>query len=417
MVTPIQIVQAAAPQSRKLRRPQHSFNLRQKPFAIQPFMIAPVLPGETMENLLLQARVVSDPIKNPLIGWWTEFYVFYVKHRDLNERDKITAMHLNAAEDVSSLRVDAGGSVVNYTFPLGMAWTRMCLQRVTETYFRNEGETWNGNLIASMPAASVQQDSWLDSVKNEDDVPAGHAPDDLPGEGDASYTPVPGFETQYAQWQHMRALKVTDATFEDYLKSFGVNVPAAQQVEDHKPELLRYVRDWTYPSNTVEPSTGVPSSACSWAISERADKARFFSEPGFIFGVWVTRPKVYISKQKGSVSGLLDNAYGWLPAVMDAEPYTSLKRSLAAAGPLAGNITDDYWVDLRDLFMYGEQFVNFALTATDAGLVGLPTTAMQKRYPLEADVNALFAGTTPPALIKCDGRVDMSIRSRLRDLT
>ena len=54
---------------RVMRRPVHTFQLRQRPFAITPFMIAPVLPGETMKNLLLQSRAVTDPIKNPLVGW------------------------------------------------------------------------------------------------------------------------------------------------------------------------------------------------------------------------------------------------------------------------------------------------------------------------------------------------------------
>ena len=74
----------AAPRvGRKLRSPIHRFHLRHYPFQLQPFMLAPVIPGETMKNLLLQARVVTDPIKNGLIGWWQEYYFFYVKHRDL----------------------------------------------------------------------------------------------------------------------------------------------------------------------------------------------------------------------------------------------------------------------------------------------------------------------------------------------
>jgi hypothetical protein len=70
--------------------------------------IAPVLPGETMKNLLLQARVVSDPIKNPLIGWWCEFYFFYVKHRDLDDRDVFTEMMVNPATTTSSLNEATG---------------------------------------------------------------------------------------------------------------------------------------------------------------------------------------------------------------------------------------------------------------------------------------------------------------------
>ena len=74
--------------SRSGRRPQHTFQLRHKPWVVQPFMIAPVLPGDTMKNLLLQARAVSSPVKNPLIGWWLEYYFFYVPHRSLTYSGK-----------------------------------------------------------------------------------------------------------------------------------------------------------------------------------------------------------------------------------------------------------------------------------------------------------------------------------------
>lgn len=93
----------------------------------------------------------------------------------------------------------------------------------------------------------------------------------------------------------MRVLKVFDVSFEDYLRAQGVKPAMKEPEELYKLELIRYVRDWTYPSNIVDPVTGVPLSACSWSIFERADKARFFVEPGFIFAVQVIRPKVYLS--------------------------------------------------------------------------------------------------------------------------
>ena len=77
-----------APRSQRVpRRPQHTFYLRQVPFTIQPFMIAPVIPGETLQNLSFQARCVTMPVKNPIIGWWCEYYFFYVKLTDLDDRE------------------------------------------------------------------------------------------------------------------------------------------------------------------------------------------------------------------------------------------------------------------------------------------------------------------------------------------
>ena len=65
--------------SRKSRRPSHPFQLRHMPWQIQPFLIAPVLPGETLKNILLQSRAVTKPIKNGIVGWWMEYHFFYVK--------------------------------------------------------------------------------------------------------------------------------------------------------------------------------------------------------------------------------------------------------------------------------------------------------------------------------------------------
>ena len=92
-----------APTTRRvMRHPQHPFQLRTRPYQVASFFIAPVLPGETLKNLLLQARVVSDPVKSPLIGWWAEYYFFYVKHRDLDGRDDFVAMMLDPSKDMSS---------------------------------------------------------------------------------------------------------------------------------------------------------------------------------------------------------------------------------------------------------------------------------------------------------------------------
>lgn len=82
---PVGLAPAYQRSDRRARRPQHTFNIRWRPFQIQPFVLAPVLPGETLKNALIQAQIWSDPLgvamKNS--GWWLECFLFYVKHRDL----------------------------------------------------------------------------------------------------------------------------------------------------------------------------------------------------------------------------------------------------------------------------------------------------------------------------------------------
>lgn len=403
--------QPLSPSGRKTRSPEHTFQIRHKPWIIQPMMIAPVLPGETFKNLLLQSRVVSDPVRNPLIGWWIEYYFFYVKLRDLAAREKYEMMMLDGEQTSTTLGgLNAAAKVATYHNDANSPdYVQQCLDTVVEWYFRADGE--GAHDLDSMPLAAVNRTDWLDSVINDADFVA---PIDVNVDGPDAGTDIQASEVDIAlrTWQLLRAQQLTEMSFEDYLATFGVNV---QREAPHMPELIRYMKEWTYPTNTIDPVTGAPSSAISWSVQERADKDRFLREPGFLFGVSVARPKIYMSNMKGAAVELLDRATTWLPAIMRDDAYTSLKKVAAGSGPLS-SVTDSYWVDVKDLFLYGDQFVNFDLATTDAGLVALPTNALDKRYATEAMINGLFKADAAD-LIKQDGVVRLSILGSLTDTT
>jgi len=390
---------------RVMRRPSHSFQIRHRPWQLQPFALAPVLPGETLKNALLQARVVTDPIRNPLIGWWYEMYLFYVKHRDMPDSAHFQNMVLQYGYDVSPAH--SAARVETYHPGGAIDWADQCLRAVVPHYFRDDGEATNAATIGNLPAAKLNGMSWLDSVMLDSDTVKGGT---IAGGSTAEAT-----DLLLKQFELMRDMKLTTMTYEEFLRTYGVRAQLAEP--DNKPELIRYVRDWNYPSNTVNPTDGTPTSACSWAIAERADKDRYFSEPGFVFGVAVARPKVYVNKQIGAAAGVLNDAMTWLPAILNHEPQTSLKRFTQTTGPLAGLATQPYWVDVRDLFTYGDQFVNFALTATDAGMVALPTAGMQKKYPSAADADALFVTAASRNLVRADGVLSLTVAGTQRDHT
>lgn len=136
------------PQGRTNRRPRHNFNVRFRPHEITPFLIAPVLPGETMRNAVIQMRAVTDPVKFPLVGWWLEGYLFYVKLRDLVAGPTYEAMMLDPTTDVSSLRHPTG-SYETYVADDDMNYVSQCLRRIVEEYFRAEGEAWDGYVIGA----------------------------------------------------------------------------------------------------------------------------------------------------------------------------------------------------------------------------------------------------------------------------
>ncbi len=400
-----------APAGRVLRRPQHPFHLRQKAWQITPFLLAPVLPGETMKNLLLQSRVVTDPIKNSMIGWWIEYFIFYVKHRDMANRSDYESMMLDPNYDISA-RFSAA-RIKHYHYGTTINWVDECLITVVDNYFRDEGEGVYTFALDGEPVASINDQSWLDSVINQADLPDQAEVDIVVGVDDKiTATEIEG---AMRQWEFLRSSNMTNMSYEDFLATYGVR-PAS--VDHHRPELIRFIREWTYPSNTIDPASGAATSACSWAVAERADKNRFFPEPGFIFGVCLARPKVYKQPQLGSAAGLLTDAFSWLPAIMLDDPATSLKLVAQGTGPLPLN-TDagGYVVDVRDIFLYGDQFVNFVLTDTDANLIGLPTIALQKRYPIEADADELFVTPATADLIRQDGIVSLSIAGMQVDAT
>ena len=380
---------------RQVRMPEHTWHLRTEAWQIQPFLIAPVIPGETMRNITLQGRAVTDPLKNPLIGWWKEYYLFYVKLTDLDDRDDLKSLMLDFDHVMTSTALHQNADdIPNYFYGdvtfTGLNWVEQCQKRVVEEYFRNEGEAWDTYTINSVPAASIAKQNWLDSVTADSGITAEDI--DMTDVGSPGGTAVTTQEVEESmrQWYMQSTAGLTNMSYEDWLRSFGVSAPQAEP--SYRPELIRYLKEWTYPTNTVDPTDGDPSSACVWSISERADKDRYFSEPGFIFGVTVARPKVYLSNQEGAAVRYLENAYGFLPAILSHDTRTSLLEQASGQTPLSV-ASGAYWVDVRDLYLYGDQFVNFALTATDAGMVALPSAALQKRYAADADADAMFVGT------------------------
>lgn len=402
---------------RKIRRPQHTFQLRTRPWQIQPMLLAPVLPGETMRNLLLQSRVITDPIKNRHLGWWKEYYFFYVKHRDLEQRAEYESMVLDHTWTKANVDVTAN-NLKTYVYADGthtrIDWAAQCLDRIVEEYFRDEGEDASAFDVDGLPLASIGNErGFWHSAQNEASVTFRDV--SISTAGDDAFT-LGELDDAMRTFNALRADGAVAMDYEDYLGTYGIRTPAKEEI--HRPELIRFTRNWQFPISAIDPADGSAASAVQWSIVERADKDRMFKEPGFVFGVTVTRPKVYLSRQFGNGAQLLDTLYSWLPAIMSDDPNTSLKL-VADGGSPTGDVTDagGVWVDVKDLFLYGDQFVNFALSETDAGFVALPTAALNKRYVSSTDMDGLFSAASPANQIREDGIVTLMIAGRQQDTT
>lgn len=433
----VQVAPAIRGQKRAQRRPQHRFSLQFRPYQVQPFAIAPVLPGETLRNMLLQARFLTDPLQPvmKLTGWWCEQYYFYVKHRDLgtnaftagDARNLLTNMVLNPATDVSTLKT-AAVSNWNYTFNGAMDFVTMCTGRVVDEYFRDPGEAWNDadKILANVPMAAIYgmglQDALerltLDSAKRTDE---------------SSYNLISGdgvlhpreMDMRLQHWQALRDAGLMQMDYNDFVKTYGAETREDENSPNlHRPELLRYERAWQYPTNIVQASTGVPSVAVAWQIADRVDKDFRFNEPGFIIAFVCCRPKLYLGNQEGALVGVMDTGQYWLPALTNDNYELAYKKYTGGTGPLkstfAATPANDYWLDIRDLFLNGDQFINYA-PAGVPGIAALPLTTAtvgssgpMRRYMTSAQIDALFNAAAPANHIYGDGVLHLTIAGQQR---
>lgn len=407
---------------RGIRRPTHTWKVKNPPFCFQPIVVAPVLPGETLKNARFSARAVTDPVNDRLGGWWLEHYWFYVPMSAIDELTGTakgifldggtTLAAAYTRGDVNYLKDDAGPAS-------SYDWLEQCLRAIINRWFRDEADTYatSSSVFTGAPPGDskwykVKADppGWMDSlrlqsVEETDDVTIIDA-------ATADVLHASELEVAMRQWELLRYQGLTQQTYEEYLQTYRVRVPVEPGVG--QVELLRYSRAWQYPSNTVVPTTGAVTTAVSWSVNESADKDRFFREPGFLIGGTCARPKVFFAKQTSYMASVMVDAFAWLPATLWEDSKVGI-RSLAA-----DQLVKDFGVvaraDVRDLLMYGDQFVggSIALTATTKSMVNLPTTT-NRLFPPDADIKALFVDTTTNYLVEQDGRVDFTIATSVKD--
>lgn len=409
---------------RQTRRPQHPFNLVTKPYQIQPCAIAPVLPGETLDHCLLQSQVWSDPLATGMknIGWWCEYWGFYVRHSALSGWEANTGtglgekliqmMTLN-----SSLAAfqNASGNAWSYCYPGAIDYVLECTKQCVGAFFRDEGEQWDVVLVDNVPLAQIYGAGRSDAF-DKLTLAANYQDRSV-----AMPTDVGQLDDAIVQWMSLRDAGLVSMDYDDWMKTYGSSgapIEAPDSPRFHRPELLFHDRDFTYPTNTVEPTTGVPVTAAGWRRAVESRKRFFFDQPGWIIVFNCVRPKVYLGNQQGSVAGAMQAQSDWLPAVLNNHHDIGHKQftdpGVGGTGPLSNVMTANYYIDIRDLLNYGDQFVNYATPASGATgvpFVALPAATASRRYPANnAAVMAFFTDTTN-GRFRQDGMLSFSIKT------
>ena len=380
---------------RQMRYPEQPFAIKCEPYEIRPCCMLPVLMGETVKELDIKSVTETDALASRSLGAWIERHYFYVKLRDLEARDQLSAMILGTDTDISDLNRAADN--VTYHAGAGPDFVYACLEAVVNNYFRHDGETIadHQHATTNCPLAKVAAGPYrtgvLDSMQKESDLAA--------DTGSIPTGEMTALQQAIVAYQQAIQQSLVQMTFEDYLAMGGVRLA---QDESHIPEHIGMVKEWTLPATGVDQNSGTTQSVWFWKLQNQLLGGRnriFCEEPGFIFGVQVIRPKIYLSKQTSDMSALMVDLYKWLPPHLRGVPGYSVSVLDAHAEPfnaldVAGDNSEGVWMDVMDYLQYGSQLLSgFSLAETDWGMVALPTDTLSSVwYPAAADVTGLFAG-------------------------
>lgn len=412
-MTQVQVLQPGQQRTRFHRRPNFPIAGTMRPMELYPIMCHPVLPGETLKSSTTRWSVVSMPLVNPLCGAWLEAWLFYVKLTDI-DRD-LGEMFIS--DTLSTTPYLAAATDARYfTLINQIDWVRLCLDRIVEAYFINEGEAVQTGLDA-MPRVKLNIRSWYQNLMFE---PAEVALD-TSGPRDA--------HEQMRAWEMLQQMQMTEITYERYLEQYGVT---SIRESIGNPEILRYSRSWAKPVNHVEPSTGVPSSAWVWNDEMKTEKDKRFTEPGFILQVAAIRPKFY---QRNVLYSMIGNLWGftdWYPAYNLPDPSAGV-RNIGTTDPVfhtdwnAAEADAPLLYDHRDLLSHGEQFINdrsdnkwaWPLATGMSGIAAAAPADVRGEYPENADIDALFSVQTASEDKRCqyEGITSMVIAGHVTDTT
>lgn len=408
----IKLVQAGMTKSRVNRRPNFPMLGTVRPFGLYPMMVHPVLPGETLQSFNAKLRLLSQPIKNPFVGCWAEFWLVYVKLTDLDAA--LSEMFIS--EDVSAVPYQRGTQSDRLFTAAGQVdWVGMCLQKFHEDYMLDQGET--ARTLGDVPLMRRKSMDWMQNLVF---TPDGVDTDALPSDPDAQLT---GFDM-------MNMMGMSELTYEQYLTSYGVS---SARIPNGNCEILRYAPSWTLPTNHVEPTTGAPSSAYSWSVDMKADKPKMFAEPGFVMMVGAVRPKVYDRRKVASLVGNLWGFADWFPVYNLTDPAGGIREissddlvwdaAIKASDPVQSMLYDH-----RDLLSHGETFVNDQSANVTYPTPEGPAPAaldgsedgpeLRGEYLSSAEIDALFTGTTVASrTFYYEGMANAVISGHIKDTT
>lgn len=413
MVSPLEIVQPGQTRTRRKRSPSFPLAGTMALGGIYPIFATPVLPGETLNEAEMKWRVLSMPVRHPFVGAWLETWLCYVKLTDI---DPVLG-EMFITDSASSTAFLAPSDRPHYFTKGGkIDYIKLAVDRVVQAYFRDEEEPdWATHLVDTDIHQVKRLDmSWAQNLMFKPAMmDMADMPSSLPAEG--TLTPL----------EIMKLAGMSEVTYEKYLMQYGVSAKAANAAAN-LPEMLRYTREWTVPTNTLDPATGAPSSAWAWGGTLKAEKAKRFDEPGFLIWMAAIRPKMFDGTVSSSLISALWGFSDFFPVYNLDDPAAGIKE--LDDGFVTNNSTGPVPLiyDHRDLLSHGEQFVNdwagpYDLPkATGRSIAdGAEYPTVRGHYPQPSDFTACFSDTENATRQRCfyEGIASMTITGHVVDTT
>jgi len=418
----MRVVTPGETRTRVQRQPNFPIAGSLKPYGLYPAMATPVLPGETLLDFEMKRRMLSMPVRHPLVGAWLETWLVYVKLTDIDP----ALAEMFVSQDMPTTGYTASAANARYFTKAGQIdWIGLCMASIWDAYFADASEI--GGTRPTIDGVLMRGRKNVDWAHNLMFTPDGMTAADLPSNPEAQLTGM----------QMMALAGMSELTYEKYLAQYSVSQKETADLQG-KPEILRYVPSWTVPTNSIDPASGAPSSAWAWSDAFKAEKPMRFPEPGFLILVQSVTPKMFSDAFDATRLGGMWGFADWFPSYNLSDPAAGIVEInaddpafLAAFGAAADG---GLLVDHRDLLTRGEAFVNHGW---DAGPYRIPRISTQRvtagdatplqrlrgKYPSLDDVNALFVehtATTPDDKRRCcyyEGICSATIRGHVKDTT
>lgn len=373
------------------RRPVFRAALELEPWEITPFCCFPLLPGETLHNVLIDGRFLLNGCVSPLFPWYLDLQMYAVKLSDLDIDFELILKH-RGDTGPSGLANSAAaphlGEAVGGITISGLVYKRICDQ------------FWKTDNV--LPNSIVNTDLFIAPVKWR-----GSSSTHVEGENPDDFLRPDEILTD--------AMKIDlldrDPNWDDILRSYGV---VRSAVEAGVPERIMWESMAKFPVfvQSDAADTIVTRYQVLWSIREARLTARgqglFAKEPMAVMGMVTIRPEIIEgNKAFMMINDLTDRERWWVPPFNTMDAVQDILQE-----PGSGITAGHSWVDaapgvtqmnMLDYWFMGESFTNMDwknATPPDAQLAGhLADSPKRSAAPVyEADFIGHEASTLWPVL-------------------